>query len=126
MRRLFAGRYMFLRKRVSTCMGDPWQLDGNGWLRRARRRRGLRKVSVEVHEDELRAIALKGYEGGATSSDTGVSGPTQSIERDATAASAEYLAELRRHIEGFVRPKCLVKVRHSWPLRAAGELIMNN
>jgi hypothetical protein len=33
---------------------------------RARRRRGLRKLSVEVHEDELRAIALKGYEGAAT------------------------------------------------------------
>ena len=32
---------------------------------RARRRRGLR-ISVEVHEDELRAIALKGYEGAAT------------------------------------------------------------
>jgi hypothetical protein len=30
---------------------------------RARRRRGLRN---EVHEDELRAIALKGYEGAAT------------------------------------------------------------
>ena len=33
---------------------------------RARRQRGLRKLSVEVHEDELRAIALKGYEGAAT------------------------------------------------------------
>jgi hypothetical protein len=32
---------------------------------RARRRRGLRKLSVEVNEDELRAIALKGYEGAA-------------------------------------------------------------
>ena len=33
---------------------------------RARRRRGLRKLLVEVHEDQLRAIALKGYEGAAT------------------------------------------------------------
>ena len=37
---------------------------------RERRRRGLRKLSVEVHEDDLREIALRGYEGAASSDRT--------------------------------------------------------
>jgi hypothetical protein len=34
---------------------------------RERRRRRLRKLSVEVHEDDLREIALRGYKGAASS-----------------------------------------------------------
>jgi hypothetical protein len=34
---------------------------------RERRRRGLRKLSVEIHEDDLRELALRGYEGAASS-----------------------------------------------------------
>ena len=37
---------------------------------RERRRRGLRKVSVEIYEDDLREIALRGYEGAASSDRT--------------------------------------------------------
>jgi hypothetical protein len=33
---------------------------------RERRRRGLRKLRVEVSEDDLRAIAERGYEGAVT------------------------------------------------------------
>ena len=33
---------------------------------RERRRRGLRKLRIEVSEDDLRAIAKRGYEGAVT------------------------------------------------------------
>jgi hypothetical protein len=33
---------------------------------RERQRRGLRKLTIEVSEDDLRAIAKRGYEGSAT------------------------------------------------------------
>ena len=33
---------------------------------RERRRRGLRKLRIEVSEEELRAIAKRGYEGAVT------------------------------------------------------------
>jgi hypothetical protein len=33
---------------------------------RERRRRGLRKLRIEVSEEELRAIAKRGYEGSVT------------------------------------------------------------
>ena len=33
---------------------------------RERRRRGLRKLRIEVSEDDLRAIAERGYEGAVT------------------------------------------------------------
>ena len=52
---------------ISTCMGGTMSTGRERMAAtRARRRRGLSKLSVEVHEDELRAIALKGYEGAAT------------------------------------------------------------
>ena len=34
---------------------------------RERRRRGLRRFTIEVSEDDLRAIAKRGYEGAVTS-----------------------------------------------------------
>ena len=37
---------------------------------RARRRRRTFVLSVEVHEDDLREIALRGYEGAASSDQT--------------------------------------------------------
>jgi hypothetical protein len=33
---------------------------------RERRRRGLRRLTIEVSEDDLRAIAKRGYEGAVT------------------------------------------------------------
>ena len=33
---------------------------------RERRRRGLRKLRIEVNEEDLRAIAKRGYEGAVT------------------------------------------------------------
>jgi hypothetical protein len=56
-----------VRRMDSTCMGRTMATGRERMAAtRARHRRGLRKLSVEVHEDELRAIALKGYEGAAT------------------------------------------------------------
>ena len=37
---------------------------------RERQRRRLRKLSVELHEDDLREIALRGYEGAASTDRT--------------------------------------------------------
>ena len=36
-------------------------------VHRARRRRGKLRLTIDLHEDDLRQIALRGYEGAASS-----------------------------------------------------------
>ena len=36
-------------------------------MHRARRRRGKLRLTIDLHEDDLRQIALRGYEGAASS-----------------------------------------------------------
>jgi hypothetical protein len=57
---------------VSTDEGDGNDYDGSLTCAclRERRRRGKLQLTIDLHQDDLREIALRGYEGAASSDQT--------------------------------------------------------
>jgi hypothetical protein len=55
---------------------------------RERQRRGLRRLTIDVSEDDLRAIAKRGYEGAVTSDIRGRIGAKAQRQREASCRTA--------------------------------------
>jgi hypothetical protein len=66
-------------------------------VHRARRRRGKLRLTIDLHEDDLRQIALRGYEGAASSDRNAQAEPVTAYVSDTLRDDLEALVTTLRN-----------------------------